>query len=68
MSAVTSQVIEQISTLPPHDLKAVAAAVRARRVQANRDTSVHGGVRDGFERIVEKVFTTHEELLSKLAQ
>lgn len=68
MSAIASQVIEQISTLPKQDLRAVAAALRARRVEAARGTSVHGGVREGFERVVQKVFTTHEELLSKLAQ
>ena len=68
MSASASQVIEQISTLPKQDLKAVAAALRSRRVEAARETSVHGGVREGFETVVQKVFTTHEELLSKLAQ
>ena len=68
MSATASQVIEQIFTLPKHELKAVAAALRTCRVQAARETAVHGGVREGFENIVQKVFTTHEELLAKLAQ
>ena len=68
MSVSASQVIEQISSLPKLDLRAVAAAVRARRVQAARETAVHGGVREGFEKVVHRVFTTHEELLAKLAQ
>jgi len=68
MSAAASQIIEQIPSLPKHDIQAVAAALRARRVQAARETAVHGGVREGFEGVVQKVFTTHEELLGKLAQ
>ena len=63
-----SQIIEQISALPKQDIKPVAAALRARRVEAAREASVHGGVREGFGSVVQKVFTTHEELLSKLAQ
>ena len=63
-----SQIIEEISVLPKHEIKAVAAALRSRRVLAARETAVQGGVREGFEAVVHKAFTTHEELLSKLAQ
>jgi hypothetical protein len=68
MSASASQVIEQILSLPQRDLTAVAAALRERRAQTTRETALQGGVREGFEKIAHKVFTTHEELLKKLAQ
>ena len=68
MSASASQVIEQIQLLPVQDLDAIAAALRERRAKDARDTALQRGVRDGFEKIADKVFTTHRELLSKLAQ
>ena len=68
MSASASQVIEQIQLLPVQDLDAVAAALRERRAKSARETALQGGVREGFEKIADKVFTTHRELLGKLAQ
>lgn len=68
MSASASQVIEQILLLPVQELDAIAAALRERRAETARKAAREGGVREGFEKIADKVFTTHRELLGKLAQ
>lgn len=62
------EIVEQIAVLPDHEIKLVEAALRRRRVETARASAEHGGIRPEFENIVQKVFTTHEELLRKLAQ
>ena len=57
-----------VPTLSDPEVKLLEEALRLRRVNAAREKAVHGGVRPGFETIVQKVFTKHEELLRKLAQ
>jgi hypothetical protein len=59
---------KQVRSLSDQEIKLVEDALRLRRVEAAREKAVPGGVRPGFEAIVQKVFTKHEELLRKLAQ
>lgn len=62
------KILQQIPVMPEADIRLIEAALRVRRVEAARRKGAEGGIRPGFEEIVEKVFSTHGELLYKLSQ
>ncbi len=64
----TTEILQRIPTLPEEEIRLIEAALRARRVENARKAATGEGIRPGFERIAEKVFSTHGELLHRLSQ
>ncbi len=62
-----AEIIELIKTLPPEERKAVLAYVRASSEQ-DPSSEVRYIPDDTFKDIAPRVFTTHRELMRKLAQ
>lgn len=63
-----TDVMTEVENMTDEQLRELEALLRRRRVEAARRTGVHGGIRPGFEDVMQRIFTTHADLLHKLAQ